>query len=465
MGNAVNATTEDLVPEEKGTILRPRSYLFVVMHCDNPALGGARYALADVDVVAFRRGPDRTYEKKNVNGTQTLVIELPGTTVSRNHGQLVRHGATWSLEDTESRNGCFLNGKRVTAAELHDGDDLLIGDVLLRYRTGLRTPSATDTDLDSQTPPIPSPGFFTLQPALEAQLADLARIARLPITTLLVGDSGTGKEILAKSIHIMSERPGAFVAVNCGAITPTLVESQLFGHVKGAFTGASRDELGYVRQAHQGTLLLDEIGDLPLAAQAALLRMLQESEVVPVGGTQPVKVAVRVLAATHKRLDKMIARGEFRGDLWARLTGYRHELPSLADRIEDLGILLRDILQRSDMPQARNARFGTQAGRALLHYPWPYNVRELAQAIDVAVGLAGGAVITRSKLPLDTRPPPTLTTDEPEPSPDILRQKLITLLEKYHGNVSLVAKDLDKARTQVHRWLQRLAIRAEDYRS
>lgn len=465
MKNVVNATTEDVLPDEKGSNLRPRSFLFVVMHCDNPLLGGARYTLADIDVVAFKRGTKRSGVRERKEGVRTLEIELPSTTVSRNHGRLLYRGGTWTLEDTESRNGIFVNGKRVTSAELHDGDDILVGDVLLRYRAAMRAPSAAYIDVDSEQPSIRQPGFFTLMPVHGAELFDLARIAKLPITTLLLGDSGTGKEVLAKSMHCLSERSGMFVAVNCGALPSTLVESQLFGHTKGAFTGASREELGFVRQADQGTLFLDEIGDLPLPAQAALLRMLQESEVVPVGGTLPVKVAVRVLAATHKKLDKMIARGEFRGDLWARLSGYRHELPQLADRIEDLGVLVRDILLRSDPEKAKKIRFGTQAARAMLHHPWPYNIRELAQAIEVAAGLADGGIINRSKLPFDTRPPPTATDEESTESPEMLRDKLIKLLEKHHGNVSMVAKDMDKARTQIHRWLQRLAIRAEDYRS
>ncbi len=464
MENVANATTEDLRPEAKGAVYRSCSYLFVVMHCDAPALGGARYALANIDVVAFKRGTERKSQRISTDGVRTLEIDLPSTTLSRQHGRLVRRGDTWSLEDTQSRNGCFVNGKRVDSIELRDGDDILLGDVLLRYRTGVRAPLTACADLDSQIPAVPHPGFFTLWPEYEDRLAALARISRLPITTLLMGDSGTGKEVLAKSVHIMSERPGTFVAVNCGALTSTLVESQLFGHIKGAFTGASRDELGYVRQADQGTLFLDEIGDLPLPAQTALLRMLQESEVVPVGGTRPVKVAVRVLAATHKRLDKMIARGEFRGDLWARLTGYRHELPALADRIEDLGILVRDILQESDLPNSQSTRFGTQAARAMLQYPWPYNIRELAHALNVAVGLADGTDISRSNLPFDVRSAPKLTNEDSTESPDMLRQKLISLLEKHRGNVSLVARDLNKARTQVHRWLQRFAIRTEDYR-
>src|SRR5262249_24796529 len=156
------------------------------------------------------------------------------------------------------------------------------------------------------------------------QLAALARIASMPIPVLLLGESGTGKEVLARAVHTLSGRSGAFVAVNCGGLSASLIESQLFGHVKGSFTGAGRDEPGLVRAADRGTLFLDEIGDLPLAAQAALLRVLQEREVVPVGGARPVAVDLRVVAATHRPLEKMAAKGDFRADLLARLSGYRH---------------------------------------------------------------------------------------------------------------------------------------------
>src|SRR5262249_43426020 len=159
-----------------------------------------------------------------------------------------------------------------------------------------------------------------------------------------------------KGMHAISGRRGPFVAINCGALPPSLLESQLFGHVKGSFTGARRDELGFVRSAEGGTLFLDEIGDLPLPAQAALLRVLQDREVVPVGGTRPMRVDVRVIAATNKPLEALCLEGEFRTDLLARLTGYQHTLVPLRQRLEDFGLLVGDLLQRATLSGAKDVR-------------------------------------------------------------------------------------------------------------
>src|SRR5262249_4252107 len=160
------------------------------------------------------------------------------------------------------------------------------------------------------------------------------------LSILLLGETGTGKEVLARSLHALSQRPGPFIAVNCGAIPENLVEGQLFGHVRGAFSGALKDEPGLVRAAQGGTLLLDEIGDLPASSQAALLRVLQESEVRPVGSTQTVKVDVRIIAATHRPLESLIKGNAFRHDLYARLAGFRFELAPLRKRKVDLGLLI-----------------------------------------------------------------------------------------------------------------------------
>lgn len=155
-----NSTTQEQVLEEKGAITRPRSFLFVVLHCDNPVLGGARYALSDVDIVTFKRGAERSGVRSSSQGLRKLELILPSSTVSKHHGRIEHRNGVWVLEDTESRNGCFVNGRRMTSAELHDGDDLLVGDVLLRLRMSLRASSATDTDLDLATASASNPGFL-----------------------------------------------------------------------------------------------------------------------------------------------------------------------------------------------------------------------------------------------------------------------------------------------------------------
>src|SRR5262249_27731601 len=197
---------------------------------------------------------------------------------------------------------------------------------------------------------------------------------RTPLSVLLFGETGTGKEVLAGAIHRTSARTGAFVAANCGALPAALVESQLFGHVRGAFTGAVRDGPGFVRAADRGTLFLDEIGDLAPPAQAALLRVLEEYEVVPVGTTRAVHVDVRVIAATHRPLDQMAERGEFRQDLYARLAGFVQRIPPLRERREDLGLLVGGVLGRNP-PRRPHVRLRPGGGPDFFRPPRPPNVR------------------------------------------------------------------------------------------
>jgi len=266
-------------------------------------------------------------------------------------------------------------------------------------------------------------------------------------------------------VHSLSGRPGAFVAVNCGGIAASLLESQLFGHMKGAFTGAARDEPGFVRAADRGTLFLDEIGDLPLAAQAALLRVLQEREVVPVGGSRPIKVDLRVVAATHRPLDRMVAEGTYRADLLARLSGYRHLLVPLRARREDFGLILGDLLRRAELPGAGELRLTTAAGRRLLAHEWPLNIRELQQCLLVSAALAPHQVIDAEHLPivpgLGSRP--ALIERELD-NPEALRDTIVGLLRQHRGNVSYVARDLGKARMQIHRWMRRFHLDPNAFR-
>ena len=198
--------------------------------------------------------------------------------------------------------------------------------------------------------------------------AELERIATSPISVLLLGESGTGKEVVARELHRLSGRRGAFRAVNCAAIPEHLFESELFGYKRGAFSGADRDKIGLLRAAHDGTLLLDEIGDMPLDAQAKLLRVLQSKEVYPVGATAPEVVDVRIVGATHRDLKRLELEERFRSDLFARLNEYQLKLPPLRDRMEDVYLLFRSFLERHGRPDLGvSFLFMT----ALLHYDFP----------------------------------------------------------------------------------------------
>lgn len=462
------ATTEDGEFEESLTPSAIYPFLFVVLHSDQPALGGARYNLANVDTIEIGRASARSMQRETTGTTQKLQLGLPSTTSSKAHARIVKKNERFYFEDLGSRNGSFVNGQRVSSVLLRDGDFIEIGRGFLRFRSAVPTSPTTEVDLDlTEAGPH---GVTTLLPRLADELLGLERISRTSIAILLLGESGTGKDVLAHRIHSISGRSGAFVPVNCGAFTPSLLESQLFGHVKGAFTGAIRDEPGFVRRADGGTLFLDEIGDLPLAAQATLLRVLEAKEVFPVGGTVPIKVALRIVAATHKPLERMTLRGEFRVDLLARLSGHKYELLPLRDRVEDTGLLIGELLRRSDVPRANELAISTQAARWLLSQKWPLNIRELAQVLGVAAALAEGRVIERAHLPeKGALPLPTASVSLPLPAEEApnqeeLRGQLIALLEKHNGNVSHVARDMGKARAQIHRWMQKLAIDIDNYR-
>jgi transcriptional regulator with PAS, ATPase and Fis domain len=225
--------------------------------------------------------------------------------------------------------------------------------------------------------------------------ARIAAVSARNSTVLVRGESGVGKELVAQQIHASSARSsGPFVAVDCTTLRDTLFESQLFGHVKGAFTGAQHPTLGFWRAADGGTLFLDEIGELPPAMQAKLLRCLQDRSIIPVGGVEPIPVNVRVIAATHRNLEEMVRRGEFREDLYFRLKVVRLDVPPLRERMNDVPDLARYFLARlSDLYQEPARTFDASAIDALQAYEWPGNVRELANAVEYAYVLAHGETL------------------------------------------------------------------------
>jgi transcriptional regulator with GAF, ATPase, and Fis domain len=308
----------------------------------------------------------------------------------------------------------------------------------------------------------------TLSPLLARQLERLATVAQSRVPVLIEGESGSGKELAARAVHALSGRRGRLVAVNCGALPNGLIEASLFGHRRGAFSGAVEDRAGLVRSADGGTLLLDEIGDLPLPSQAALLRVLQEGEVTAVGDSDPVAVDVRFVAATHRDLDALAVDEAFRPDLLARLEGFRLWLPPLRERREDLGVILAELLAR--LAPDRDVSLHPDVARAFSAYPWPANVRELEQLLSAALALAGDARIALEHLPTGwstPRAPVPVSRRRSAPlSPEdaALRDRLIGLLEDHAGNLAAVARALDKDRTQVRRWLGRFGLDPEQFR-
>ncbi|HEX5063614.1 MAG TPA: sigma 54-interacting transcriptional regulator, partial [Kofleriaceae bacterium] len=318
----------------------------------------------------------------------------------------------------------------------------------------------------SDVPKLPSAvdGLATLSPALADRFATIARGAPSDVPVMIRGDTGTGKELVARAVHTLSGRKGPFVAVNCGALPANLVEAELFGHRKGAFTGAGDERTGLVRSADGGTLFLDEIGELPAAAQAALLRVLQEGEVLPIGTDKPLKVNVRLVTATLRDLEAAVTDGKFRSDLLGRLLGLSIALPPLCERREDLALLVQALLDR--LAPARGLRLSPDVVRALYAHTWPRNIRELERA------LASACALTLERIEIEhlpdavraSAPPPRLAHAPAQLSDDErkLRDDVAASLLRHAGNVAAVARDLGKDRTQIRRWMRRFNLSRDD---
>ena len=247
--------------------------------------------------------------------------------------------------------------------------------------------------------------YLGASPAAQSVRDLIARVAASPSTVMITGESGTGKEVVARSLHDLSPRRNAhFVPVNCAAIPKDLLESELFGHRKGAFTGASSDRVGRFELAHGGTLFLDEIGDMSLDMQVKLLRVLQERSVDPVGGLRPVPVDVRVVAATHRDLESEIAAGRFREDLYYRLNVLPVHTPPLRERAEDIPVLLGHFAKRHAQTGHKPIQFAEDFLRLMTTYPWPGNVRELGNLVDRFSVLFAGQRLELSTVPASLMP-------------------------------------------------------------
>ena len=298
---------------------------------------------------------------------------LPSSEVSRKHAEIRWVGPIAMARDLDSRNGLFLNRRRITRAPLRAGDVLRLGDwvgVVVALAPGAATEWAFQ---------LVSPGYWA-GPALLARLAPARLVARSDLPIVIQGETGAGKEGAARSIHLWSGRPGPFVALNCAALPEALVEGELFGYRRGAFTGAERAHEGLLRAARGGTLFLDEVVDLSLPVQAKLLRAVEQREVVPLGESKPIEIDVRLLAATQAPLREAVEQKRFRGDLLARLQGFVLEIPPLRERGEEIPSLFRALMAQHATAAAGRSDWRPDAlfVEGLCSYRWPFNVRELA---------------------------------------------------------------------------------------
>ena len=396
--------------------------------------------------------------------TNDLVLDDPR--VSGVHLELCRVGERVRARDAGSTNGTWIGPHRVTEIELAPGGELMVGSTLLRL----------DID-DEATPAALSKGhsFGDLvgqSTSMRELFATLERIAPKNLTVLVQGETGTGKEEVARAIHGRSSRSSApFVVVDATSLPESLAESLLFGHEKGAFTGADQRRTGLFEAAHGGTVFLDEIGELPAAIQAKFLRVLERREVTRVGGTAPVKVDVRVIAATHRDLRHEIEAGRFREDLFFRLAQVRIVIAPLRDRTEDIPVLCRKLMQQMGDASDTSIAIETDALEHLKAQPWPGNVRELRNVLARAAALATEATIRRAdvagegfgfrgtrveRAALDVSG--TFAAAKERAIERFESAYLAALMKRAAGNLSLAAREADVARHHLRDLLKKRGL-------
>lgn len=301
-------------------------------------------------------------------------------------------------------------------------------------------------------------------PAMQAVYRNIEDVAPLDVPVLITGDTGSGKELVARAIHSLSPRqPQAFVAINCAGLTETLLGSQLFGHKKGAFTGATEDHQGLFEAANKGTLFLDEIGDMPLTIQATLLRALQEKEILRLGESVSRKIDVRVLAATHAKLEEQVHNGNFRSDLLYRIRVGRIHLPPLQERREDIPLLASVFLRqaRATSEKREIQELSREAMQLLVRYPWPGNVRELKSALDFSLIHCRGSLIQASDLPPEIAAinPQVLMNEDNKPDE---KDRIAAILQYTNNNRTEAAKILGMSRSTFYRRLVSLGLESEE---
>jgi transcriptional regulator with PAS, ATPase and Fis domain len=433
-----------------------------VLRATAPLERSFRIPLAGVTRIELGRA-----DTASLAGRSVLEMTEPDVRMSAKHAHFVREGTRFSVVDGNSKNGTFVNGRRVETKELADGDVIEAGQTFFIYRA--RNPLHVGAQpawfAESKTGELP---LTTFVPQLASQYQAIAKIASTTVPIIILGETGTGKEVVARAVHRMSGREGQFVAINCGAIPPTLIESELFGVKRGAFSGATEDRPGLIRAADGGTLFLDEIGELPPTAQVAILRVLQEHEVMPIGGTRPIKIDVRIVAATHRPLERLVDIQEFRSDLFARLGGLIVRMPPLRERREDLGLIIGGQIKRI-ASQPEIVTLSHAVGRALFSYPFPRNMRELEKGLGLAIAVASNE--TSCTIELEHLPDELRVMKELRPAisttlnaDDERKAHLVALLVEHNGRISDVARAMGKARMQIHRWIQRYEIDLEAFR-
>lgn len=366
-------------------------------------------------------------------------IDIPNISKAHNSTVILRKADTKIEVFAETR--CF-----------HNDQDQIEGWILV-----LSKPTQANLAAEINKNKINFHGILSQSAAMRPIYQIIQNAAQTESTVLVRGESGSGKELVAKAIHNLSPRSKQpFLAINCAALSATLLESELFGHAKGAFTGAINDHAGLFQRAHGGTLFLDEVAEIPMALQAKLLRVLQEKNFIPVGGNNTVETDVRIVAATHRSLREEVKNGKFRADLMYRLRVVPIFIPSLRERREDIHLLLWNFIGINNAKGLRNVeKIEPQAMQVLLDHPWPGNIRELQNVLEYAFAVGRGSILRLSELPPEFREPLiAVNTIAPELQVMSAEQEMKSLRQALHqcnGKISPAARLLGMSRSKFWR--------------
>ncbi|HBU48449.1 MAG TPA: Fis family transcriptional regulator [Myxococcales bacterium] len=386
-------------------------------------LSGAGVLRRPINLRCLRIGRDRSND-----------ISPQGVGLSRKHAQLRNTSKGWIVEDLGSKNGTFVAGARVERAVLPARAELRFGGVVMLFEHCQQRYAPVSTTL---------PGMLGSHPSVLRLTDFVRRVAPTSVPVVIRGESGVGKELIAQAIHELSGARGRLVNVNCGALNTQLVGSHLFGHVRGAFTGADRDRTGAFEAATDGTLFLDEIGEMPLDVQAQLLRTLECGTVTRLGEVKERTVSARIICATHRDLEEAVQEGRFRLDLYHRLMVFPLQVPPLRERRNDIITLATAFLQRD----GGGYFLSSEAEQRLINYPWPGNVRELKNSIQRATILCAGSEIMEEHLGLAADPFGRL-------QPPTGREALFAAIVAQRGNLARTARCLGVSRSTIYRQLK-----------